>query len=422
MYPFLDQRAEEEGIYQRIAEILDGKENQLPVNAAYDEMIARDGEISAEIKRVREIPLKGTTAEDFDALDAAIVAAVEKKQLVVEVPRGTAFPESEKNRARFAELAEQHVNLPIAKRTWIYGHGHIAGSEGEGNQVTTRGPLSVGYGAGITKIGPEYGVGITLERLVDAPILLVKCSWGNTSIASDWRALSLDGVETATEKAVREAWNKSGAEKAKQNGREFTPRSARQKTGKLGYAMGMAMPQVEKVLADPGKYHPEYDPEAGYEVAGLVWFQGYSDKDNPAYGELLAQLIRDFRKKAKTPELPVVCGTLGMASFKHAAFLEEANRGMLQTAKMPDLAGKVDVVNTAPYFSLEFDVLQQVRQLEDNSPEYQKAVAAARGKSNVGFHYHGSAKCFLLMGDAMGRSLAKLMAGGTPTPPTEPPR
>ena len=42
MYPFLDRKAEEEGIYKRIAEILDGKENQLPVDAAYDEMMLRD--------------------------------------------------------------------------------------------------------------------------------------------------------------------------------------------------------------------------------------------------------------------------------------------------------------------------------------------------------------------------------------------
>jgi len=37
-----------------------------------------------------------------------------------------------------------------------------------------------------------------------------------------------------------------------------------------------------------------------------------------------------------------------------------------------------------------------------------------RATSNVGFHYHGSSKCFLLMGDAMGRSLANLIAGGEP--------
>jgi hypothetical protein len=423
MYPFLDKKAEEEGIDKRIAEILDGNENQLPVNAAYDEMMARDKEIAAELKRVREIYLKGATAEDFDALDAAIKSAADSNELVVQVPRGTAFPEPEKNRTLFANLAQKHVNLPIAKRTWIYGHGHIAGSEGTANQITTHGPLSVGYGAGITKIGPEYGIGITLERRTDAPILLVKCSWGNTSIASDWRAPSLDGVETATEKAGREAHNKSEAEKAKKAGRAFTPRPAPKKSGKLGYAMGMAMQQVDKILANPGKYHPGYDPKVGYEVAGMVWFQGYSDKDNPAYGELLTQLIRDFRKKVKTPDLPVVCGSLGMAGFKHAAFIENANKGMLQAAKMPDLAGKVDVVNTAPFYPLELDLTQQVReQTEKDSPENKVANAAVRGKSNGGFHYNGSAKSFLLMGDAMGRSLANLMAGGNPTLPSEPSR
>ena len=178
MYPFLDRKAEEEGIYKRIAEILDGEENQLPVDAAYDEMMLRDQEIATEIKRVREIYLKGTTAKDFDTLDDAIEAAVEAKKLVVEVPRGKAFPEPEKNRALFAELARKHLNLPIAKRTWIYGHGHVAGSEGKGNRITTHGTLTVGYGAGVTKIGPEYGIGISMERLVDAPILLVKMFLG----------------------------------------------------------------------------------------------------------------------------------------------------------------------------------------------------------------------------------------------------
>ena len=39
-----------------------------------------------------------------------------------------------------------------------------------------------------------------------------------------------------------------------------------------------------------------------------------------------------------------------------------------------------------------------------------------------GVRAHGSAKCFLLMGDAMGRSMANLMAGGNPALHAEPPR
>ena len=420
MYPFLDKKAEEEGIYKRIAKILDSKENQFNVNDAYGEMIIRDQTIAEELKRVREIYLNGTESKDFDEFDAIVDAAIKSKKLITKVGKGVDFLDAAKHRAFYAQLAKKHLNLPIAKRTYIKAHGHVSGPQSKtknaGNQKNASGRLTIGYGGGITTMGPEYGVGITLERLVDGPILIVKCSWGNTSIADAWRPSSLDGVETATEKLKREASNKKNAEDAKKAGREFTPRPAPIPTGKPSYSWGMTMPEVEKVLANPGEYHPDYDPKVGYDIAGLVWFQGYSDKDNPAYGELLAEMVKDFRKKVKTPDMPVVVGTLGMASFKQSAFSEGANAGMLQASQMPDLAGTIDVVNTAPFYPLEFNLLKQVREnVEKDSPEYMKVMTMTkRATSNKGFHYHGSAKCFLLMGDAMGRSLANLMAGGEP--------
>ena len=410
VYAFLDQKAEDEGIYKRIKDILDSKENQFTVDDAYNELIARDKVNAAEIKRASELYLKGATDADFDAFNAAV-----KEAKINPKDQG---PDCEKNRAIYAGLAQKHLGLPIAKRTRIFGHGAIGGSEGKtATDRSTQGPLSVGYGGGITTIGPEYGVGIALEQLIDAPILLVKCSWGNTSIAGAWRTPSLDGVETPIEKAGRVAWDKKMAAEAKKAAREYTPSSAPTKKGELSWCWNQVLPQVDKVLADPGKYYPDYDPKVGYEVAGLVWFQGYSDKDNPAYGELFAALIKDFRKKVKTPEMPVVCGTLGMAGFKAQAFSEGANKGMVETSQMPDLAGTVDVVNTAPYYPMELDLIKQVTSsFEKGSPEYDKALMIrSRATSNKGFHYHGSAKCFILMGDAMGRSLANLIAGGEPT-------
>jgi hypothetical protein len=410
VYAFLDQKAEEEGIYKKIKDILDSKENKFNVDDAYNELIARDKVIAEEVKLANEIYLKDVTDADFDAFNAAVKEA--------KIGPKDQSPDSEKNRAIYAELAQKHLGLPIAKRTRIFGHGAIDSSEGTSAiDRSTHGPLSVGYGGSITTIGPEYGVGIALERHLDAPILLVKCSWGNTSIADAWRTPSLDGVETPTEKASREAWNEKMATVAKKEGKEYIPRTAPEKTGKLSWCWNQVLPQVDKVLADPGKYYPDYDPKVGYEVAGLVWFQGYSDKDNPAYGELLAQLIKDFREKVKSPNMPVVCGTLGMVGFKSQAFSEGANLGMLQASQMPDLKGTMDVVNTAPYYPMELDLLKQVREsVEKDSPEYEKVMMIQkRATSNKGFHYHGSAKCFILMGDAMGRSLANLIAGGEPT-------
>ncbi|NCF83628.1 MAG: hypothetical protein GWP74_18675, partial [Proteobacteria bacterium] len=264
IYPFLDEKAEEEGIYKRMAEILDSDENTFKVADAYAEMADRDNAIADELKRLRDTFLNGTTPEDFGAFGAAVQEAMKAGELRLTTGRGAPFPDAEKNRAVYAKLAEEHLNMPIAKRTYIKAIGHNAGpfSEGEngGNRKTAEGLLKIGYGSGINKIGPEYSLGIRLEKLVDAPILLVKCSWGNTALAAAWRTPSLDGVETPTEKRVREEWNATEAVKAKAEGREFTPRPAPEPIGRLNYAWGMTMPEVEKVLADPGKYHPEYDP------------------------------------------------------------------------------------------------------------------------------------------------------------------
>jgi len=104
-------------------------------------------------------------------------------------------------------------------------------------------------------------------------------------------------------------------------------------------------------------------------------------------------------------------------AFNNAAFSDAANQGMVQASQMPDLRDTVDVVNTAPYYSLEVDLAGQVRKTTDKElPEYKEAMRVSQQYiSNKGFHYHGCEKFFILTGDAMARSLANLMAGGEPT-------
>jgi hypothetical protein len=418
MYAFLDRKAIEEGIYKRMAAIIDSPENIFPAAKAYEEIISRDAYNAEHIQRVREIYLNGTKAENFDAFNAAVAAwnaANKEARKTVKLPAGVA-PHAEADRAVYARLAQDHVNLPIAKRTYLSGFGAIAGSIGEGITSETSGPLSVGYGASVNTIGPEYAVGITLERLVDAPILLVKCAWGNTTINAAWRPGSLDGVETPIEKSEREKANDAEVARAKEEGREPMLRQAPVPTGKLSWAWNMALPHVKKVLADPGKYHPEYDAEAGYEIAGMVWFQGYSDAGNKAYGEQLAEMIKWVRKEINAPDMPVVCGTMGVSGYLHKSYSGNVNAGMVYASQVPELKGTVDLVNTARYFPHELTMLaQDLGSHEKNSPEYNRLIAIHhRANSNKAFHYQGSAKFFLLAGDAMARSLANLMGGGQP--------
>jgi hypothetical protein len=411
MYAFLDQKAGEEGIYDRMAKILSGPENKFPMEKAYEEIIGRDEHNAEQIKRVREIYLNGTKGEAFDPFIAELDAVRKrKKKDATETP--------EQIRVRLAKMGEQAVGLPIAKRTHIFSHGAFESSDAPIDTLATgHGPLSIGWGGSVTMIGPEYGVGITLERLVDAPILLVKCSWGNTALREAWRPGSLDGVETPIEKAERETWNAAETAAAKADGREAKLRPAPVKTGKPSWAWNMALPAIKKVLENPGLYHPDYDPAKGYDIAGMLWFQGYSDMGNPAYGEQLEEMIKWFRSEINAPKMPVVCGSLGVGAYYSNALTGNVSGGMVKAAQSPDLIGTVDVVNTGRFYPLDLDAADNMLKVyEKGSPQaVELGTFVRKTTSNKAFHYRGSAKFFMLTGDAMARSLANLMAGGEPS-------
>ena len=372
---FLDLKAAEEGIYKRMIEHIESPENKLHPKVAIEMMAKRDEPISEDLKRVREIFLKDTKAEDFDRLDEALKAKLaEDKNFII------------KNRTAYAELVKEKTKLPIAERTRISAFGGVTGEDttyAPFNKVTD-GVLSVGYGFNTNKLGPEYPFGISFEQMVDGPVLIIKCSWGGTSLDTDWRPPSI----ATAEKPTGERWR-------------------------------WAQEHIQKVLADPGKFHPDYDPNAGVELAGLVWFQGWNDMGNPAYGEQLVSFIKDFRKELKSPKLPVVCGLLGHVGWKLNAFDGNVNSGMLYAAKHPDLKGTVDVVNTVKYMPLELGLDKSIMAaFGKDSNEYKEAqniVSRATTPGAGGTHYYGSAKFLFLTGNAMARSLTNLISGGEPT-------
>ncbi len=364
---FLGEKLKEKGVSKRMEAHIESPQNKLHPKVAIGLIAKRDEPIAEDIRRVREIFLKGTKAEDFDGLDEAIKA----------MGRIT-----DKNRMAYAELVRKHINLPIAERTHISALGAVAGEPQDGDrQAMTHGLLSLGYSKFATNCGPEYPFGISFERMVDGPVLLIKCAWGGKSLQGDFRPPSLNTEEKPT-----------------------------------GTFWKLSMEHIQSVLADPGKYHPDYDPKAGYELAGLVWFQGWNDTGNEEYGEQLVTFIKDFRKEVKAPKLPVVCGLLGQKSWKGMTFDGPVNSGMLYASKHADLKGTVDIVNTVKYYPIELGFKQAVKEAYgEDSEEYKKAeriIGRAASKDPV--HYYGSAKFMYLTGDAMARRLVNLNAGGEP--------
>lgn len=142
----------------------------------------------------------------------------------------------------------------------VHDHVFIAAfSGGGGNKgkpvvhTAKHGKLTAGYGGDTTdgtKLGPELGFGVTMYDHVQEPILIIKTSWGGKSLMVDFRPPSAGNLPDAAEE-------------------------------KVGRYYRFMIEHVKKVLADPGKYCPAYDPKQGYEIAGFVWFQGFNDLVGP---------------------------------------------------------------------------------------------------------------------------------------------
>jgi alpha-galactosidase len=294
------------------------------------------------------------------------------------------------------------------------------------------GKLTTGFGSqhhvGTGKIGPEFTFGITMHKLLDEPVLLIKNAWGGKSLMVDFRPPS---------------------------GGPLTDEKNKDKAGKY---YGLMMEHVKEVLADPKKIYPEYDPAAGYELAGFVWFQGFNDmvgdyprtdpakgkksgKDYSEYSRLLACLIRDARKDLSAPKLPFVVGVLGVGGDDAGENTDAFRKAMAAPAEMPEFKGTVANVFTQKYWPADLDaVLKKVdaakgefsaRRNEINKrqkaggewkedaakldAEEKAKIAKAltkeelflleNGKSNQGFHYYGSAKCFAQIGKAFAEAM-----------------
>ena len=125
------------------------------------------------------------------------------------------------------------------------------------------GRLGVGYGGDQSKIGPEYAFGLSMAQKIDGPILLIKTSWGGKSLNYDFRPPSA-GPYALNEK-----------EKAMDN-----PDEIQRNAGQFYRRMNEA---VHQVLDNLKENHPAYDPAAGYEIVGFIWFQGFNDQFDPAF-------------------------------------------------------------------------------------------------------------------------------------------
>ena len=223
-------------------------------------------------------------------------------------------------------------------------------------------------------IGPELGFGHVLGTFHDEQVLLIKTAQGNRALGFDFRPPSSGRTDP---------------------GNKFE--SAEYK---------LMVEGVRKTLDNIDKVVPGYKGQ-GYQIAGFVWFQGHKDSFSEQliadYEKNLVHLINDVRKEFKTPKLPAVVATVGFGGHNmQDKFLRilKAQMAVGDAKQHPEFSGTVASVDTREFW----------REV-DESPRSQD------------FHYNRNAETYMLIGDALGRAMVKLLGGkAEPLPQTARPK
>ena len=211
------------------------------------------------------------------------------------------------------------------------------------------GPLSVGFSGqtGRHHFGPELEIGRILGDAFEEPVLLIKTCWGGKSLMTDFRPPSSKGAV----------------------GRYYTQ-------------------MIDEYRAAIDSIATTFPKLAGAtpELTGFFWFQGWNDQYEEgaldAYAQNLVHLVTDLRIACAEPTLPVVVGQTGNADSEALWSAQE------EATQRPELADSSHYVPTRSF----------LRASEDSpNPTHQH-------------HWFGNAESYLLVGQAMGEAMVKLIA------------
>ena len=255
-----------------------------------------------------------------------------------------------------------------------------------------KGKLTVGFGSP-NCIGPELGFGAVVGDHFSEPVLLIKTAWGGRSLYRDFRPPSAGlPPKDVLEKMLADSQKKK---------KEATLDDIKKPFGASYRAM---MDEVSNTLANLKTLFPEYEnlrPESG----GFIWFQGWNDMINADatkdYTTNLAHFIRDVRKDFKSPKLPFVIGEMGVDGDHPSENVRKFKAAQAAVMKLDEFNGNVALVKTDVFWDTEAEAVFK-KGWRENIDEWNKVG------SDYPFHYLGSAKTMLRIGQALGEAQLSL--------------
>lgn len=274
---------------------------------------------------------------------------------------------------KFPHLIDEHGQYTVRNDVWYRGLV----------TATANKPLTIGCGANANQIGPELQFGHIMGYYHDEPVIILKTSQGN-------RSLGWDFLPPESERFTYEGRTYAGY------GDDIPSWTAADPGKKVNWYAGLQYDQcfeaVHEVLDNFPAHFPQFKNQ-GFEVAGFVWWQGHKD-GNPAhasrYEQNLVHLIKHLREEFHVPKAPFVIGTIGFGGWAmKGPHLTVANAQLNvsgETGKYPEFANNVLTVETRQYWK-----------------------DASVSPRNQDFHYNGNAETYLMVGDALGRGMVKLL-------------
>jgi alpha-galactosidase len=255
-----------------------------------------------------------------------------------------------------------------------------------------------------SKIGPEYAFGYGMGEAFEEQVLLIKYAPGGQSIHVNFRPPSAG--KTGNPKLDEPVEGTDGLQEPV-----------------IGRQYRALVKSVHSTLDNLKTHFPAYDEKAGYEIVGLVWFQGFNDMFDATgrnqYGSNLVHLIHDLRAEFKAPDMKVVVGVMGVNGP-----INEGSRNIKQDAvregqrsinHLPEFDGNAKAVETAPLLHQKVLELRCAgwlypgRDAKTNPITDEEKALLNRATSAQGYHYFGSARFMILAGKTFADTMLELI-------------
>lgn len=394
---------------------------------------------ASEPKRATTLPVRAKPLKVF------ILAGQSNMQGHASITTFDSMLSDPKTAPLLKEMLGKDGKPKVAEQVWISSIGCLG--DAYSDLTEAKGKLTAGYGAPENKIGPEFAFGLTMEKRLKQPILIIKTSWGGRSLHTDFRSPSAGPFVPAME--TQELWDKHpdgahGIPKVADRPKFFAEKAAA-----TGVYYREMITHVRRVLKDIKRVVPSYDAKQGIELAGFVWFQGFNDyvdggvyprQNEPGgydqYATLLGHFIRDVRKDLTAPKMPFVVGIMGIDGMRGntKAPMMRFREAQRKVTTLNEFKGNVMAVETAPFWDDDLEQLnnrrdgywpkvdakveEEKKQGKANADSWENKMKLMAenftpaewkrlqmGVSNGGYHYLGAAKIMAPIGQAFAEAL-----------------